>query len=427
MILILKNIKIKKLLINIVFIVFINNLLYGQNPLNNNTFLPKPTGNYIVGTKNFYITDSTRFEKFKKRKNKFRRYNVKAWYPSDSTYGKYPEKYLDQYKPVVIADIFKSKGATEDIMVSIMKNNTYSYCNVPVSDKLDKYPVIIFSHGYYFGISELYSAFMENLASNGYIVLSITHPYEQPYAEFSDGTVATLIKKYASLAFLQWSIIEKLQFRKTNTPEKNKKVTINYLRKLKRFDKSLDLWVDDTRNLIDQLENRNIFSFFNNKIDIDNIGISGQSFGGAVAGQCCLVDERIKAGINLDCFQFGDVIDNDFKKPFMLIESEKNVWQKANKYIYSKQSFAFYSITIKNSKHFIFSDVAIFPNITSKERFGLIGNVNGYETISIINEYSLDFFNFTLKNQFSEKLEKQIDNKYIKLIYRTNNESSLKR
>ena len=53
-------------------------------------------------------------------------------------------------------------------------------------------PVLLFSHGYTAHPSA-YTALLEDLASHGYVVLSVVHPYEAMAAALADGRVVTIL------------------------------------------------------------------------------------------------------------------------------------------------------------------------------------------------------------------------------------------
>lgn len=57
------------------------------------------------------------------------------------------------------------------------------------------YPLIVFSHGAFGVIDSNYSTCME-LASNGYVVASIAHPYHAMYVEKTDGDVITVSQDF---------------------------------------------------------------------------------------------------------------------------------------------------------------------------------------------------------------------------------------
>src|SRR5690554_1176386 len=288
------------------------------------TLLPKPTGEYQIATQKLFLTDTLRKEKFTSRR-KYREIYVKIWYPVRAE-GEYEYEYfLNDYPTKVVADIFKSVGLDRDLVDIIKQTQTHSLSEDFELPSGQKFPVILFNPGFYFGMSDFYTAIIENLASHGYIVCCINHPYEQPFVE-SSGKDAYMKKKKAQLAYLPLFLMEKFRNFKIDTDEEIEATTRLYLKKLKRFDKILRRWTADNDFFISYLEkvsnsptSPSLFAGMN----LDRMGVLGQSVGGSVSGQLCLQNsERIKAGINLDCFQFGDMIDEPLQTPFMLMQSE---------------------------------------------------------------------------------------------------------
>lgn len=365
------------------------------------TFLPKPAGEYFVGTRNVFFTDKNRKEKLTVKCSDRRSLQVKIWYPSDRK-GEIENQYLKDYSAEILAKSYKVFSDEKSFFDSLKSYNTFSYENIPVSKKEEKFPVIFFSPGFYFGLDDFYSSIMENLASHGYIVVSVTHPYDQVIANSAEGKILKLNKYRMFKAYMQWKKVELFH---TKTPDstgtkKTIRILNAYFRGMKVFDKSLDIWVKDVQFVLDTLEKINnglSGELFYRTIDFSKVGALGQSFGGAVAGQLCYIDKRFKAGVNLDCFQFGDVYDHEMKKPFMLLYSDSYpLWTVANKIIYTGTN-PFYSFNIKNTKHFIFSDCCIFPAQSNKKLRELIGPGDGMVNVKLINEYIIDFFDHYLK------------------------------
>ncbi len=377
----------------------------------NNSFLLKPTGKYSVGVKEMFAVDSTRKEKLKLFHNTLRKLYIKVWYPADKPPAntKY-NKYLSTYNAKDVYKVFKVKKVSIADIDSLKKYDTYSFNDIDISKAEKEYPVILFNPGFYFGMSDLYTCFMEELASNGFIVFSIVHPYHQPLVTYPDGDVAKLKKKKAQLAFMEWAIKENIKIEKVNTIEEVERLTRENLRQLKRFNKIVKLWVVDNSFFIDylQIANQDTSAFFYSKLDMNRLGVFGQSIGGAAAGQLCFTDDRLKAGINLDCFQFGDIVDNDMQTPFMLIESEfQKPWNVGNDYIFSKTTNDFYSILFLNTTHLLACDAPILPVLSEEQKMSFYGDVDGGKSLKLINKYILDFFNFYLKNISSDFLEKE--------------------
>lgn len=371
------------------------------------SFLRKPTGKYLIGTKDIVLIDSLRKEIFTSTKNDFRNIPLKIWYPADCNEGVEPDFYLQKYSSSDLYKAYVDFSEDSTIFSKLQKEITNSYTGIKISKQENSYPIIIFSQGFYFGLDEFYTHFMENLASNGYIVISITHPYDQKISTLYDNKPAKLKKMRALKAYFQWKWAS---FIKTKNPDVNNlrqcnRMLKSYLRTMKIFDRSLDIWIDDSQFVINCLASSEMekrFPFLENRADTSKIGSYGQSFGGAVAGQLSFVDKRIKATANLDGFQFGDIYNSELNKPVLALHSDAYAdWIVANQHIYSKTK-PYYMYIFKNSKHFIFSDCVFFHLLSKIEKENLIGSTDGVKTLKMINLLVLDFFNYYLKNENSE-------------------------
>jgi predicted dienelactone hydrolase len=375
------------------------------------SILPKPSGSYKIGLMSLSLTDSSRAEKYLHH-SAFRRVQLDIWYPANPDINAKNVSYLEGFSSKLIYDIFKSKGIRMGLLDSIKKTPTHASLRPAVASGQSKFPLIIFSPGFYFGMAPLYSAFMENLASQGYIVCSISHPYEQPYIKFTNGDEAYLKKKKSQLTYLQLWWAYKLQFRKPDSPEQIERITRNYLRKLKRFDRMVDLWKKDIEfvlNYFEQSQKKKIGEIAVHKMDLSRIGIFGQSFGGALAGQLCVDDKRVLAGLNLDGFQFGDLIDKPLQKPFMLIQSGYNaLWNYGNSAIYAHPKADFYLVDIPKARHLIFSDAALLTDVPQVNKLDMIGHVQGPLVLNQLNQLILAFFNFYLKDKEAPLLQKNL-------------------
>jgi hypothetical protein len=374
--------------------------LTGTVAIGQRTFLPKPTGSYFVGTQNLFLTDNSRKEKITLKGGDKRQLKVKIWYPSDEK-GATENLYLKDYAGKLLWESYRIFNDDASFFDSLKTYKTFSYEGIPVSGRQEKFPVIIFSQGYYFGLDDFYTVFMENLASHGFIVVSITRPYDQVIANTADGKILKL-KKYRMLrAYLQWKKVAFLHKKNPDTTNarQTNRILRAYLRGMRVFDRSVNMWTKDIQFVLDTLPKMNDTSVHGKlyeKMDFLKVATLGQSVGGAVAGQACYLDNRIKAGVNLDCFQFGDLYRQEMKKPFMLLQSDTYpLWAIANKIIYSKTT-PFYSFKLENTRHFIFSDCCLFPVEANKKMRELIGPGISINNVHLINEYLVDFYNHYL-------------------------------
>lgn len=355
------------------------------------SFLPTPSGKFTIGTTEITLTDSTR-----KIKGQFQQIPIKIWYPAINNENKNYSLYLEKYTVEEIFDAYKDFSENDSFFFELKNYRTNSYKNIP-SDTSEKFPLIIFSPGYYFGLDDFYTSFMENLASNGYIIASISHPYDQKITYVNNQKIE--LKKFrAIVAYSQWKIAAFFKTKKPD-PENHKKVNRmlnNYLFSMKIFDSSLKRWVMDSKFTLFYFQNNSIINNIILNIDTTKIASFGQSFGGAVAGQICYEDNRIKAACNLDGFQFGNLHNNSMKKPMLVIHSENYYdWIVGNKYIYMNTNPLYFHV-IKNSKHFIFSDCPLFP-FDNEKIYNLTGTTYGTKPIEYINKIVLEFFDKHLK------------------------------
>jgi predicted dienelactone hydrolase len=167
-------------------------------------------------------------------------------------------------------------------------------------------------------------------------------------------------------------------------------------------------WSEDLGFLLDEFTLRkeageHIFKNLNTK----SVGVIGFSKGGAAAGQFCVSDERCTAGINLSGFMFGDAVNKNFKRPFMIMESVEEDCQECtpiSAVLYENAENDAYMVRINGASHVNFTDFSLmFNNFIGLKGIG-IGPINGHRFLQIQNHYVLSFFNQYLKGVPSDLL-----------------------
>jgi hypothetical protein len=85
--------------------------------------------------------------------------------------------------------------------------------------------------------------------------------------------------------------------------------------------KLLVMWTSDTRFVVvgSQRLNQDSSGRLSGRMDLDRLGMSGHSFGGATALQFCHDDSRCKAAVDLDGIPFGSVVREGLTKPCMFV------------------------------------------------------------------------------------------------------------
>lgn len=123
-----------------------------------------------------------------------------------------PAILLPQYRPIEQTGAYEVAGAaytyTDDARLETY-TDTGDYREVNVEFWYPKngdgtYPLIVFSHGM-FGIKMSNESIFRELASHGYVVCSIDHPFQSFYTKNEDGEVTIVDKGYMN-DYNEWSV-----------------------------------------------------------------------------------------------------------------------------------------------------------------------------------------------------------------------------
>ena len=354
--------------------------------------LPKTTGKFSVGTTNILL-ETNREEIITSTPNDKRRLMIKVWYPTNDSEGN-QDLYIDKGGRFGFA---KKYGLPFSTFNYLDKVGTDVWKNAKISE--GPFPVLIFSHGYH-SKANCYYALLSEIVSHGYIIFGINHTYESTGTTFPNGEIKFFDFEYSTRILENtWNIIEPSidAFQTTQTFEERhpiiKKSLKNYFVK-----DIIEYWADDIENVSEKLQVWNKKGFFKNKLNLHQVGIFGHSRGGAAAGEVLLHENDIKAGINLDGVQWGQMVDTCFHKPFLLLSSD---WPEShpnyNKHAYvNKSKSDFYEGIIKKSGHSNFMDI---PFMIPVNAINEAGTINPHVAIDITTEVVVSFFNKYLKNQ----------------------------
>ncbi len=311
---------------------------------------PKPTGKYAVGT-NVFTAAEERDEVL--RPGTKRRISARIYYPvfKESIEGMAKTKYMSKDMFMGLKKAFMLPLKYEKVDAD-GGNTSEAYTDAPWIEG-EKFPLIIFNHGYV-AFKESNSFLCIELASRGYIILSVSHPLEAACTEYTDGPAVyedkKVIKKSQSPFFLNLMAQKKLT-RDQGSLEKNAKHFDEYQAKFGLFMKGrIGEWQKDIYAALDTAKQR-----FGEHIDLERIGITGHSFGGAMAYYLCMNDPQFKCGVNIDGGLFGDYIGMIMEKPFMQITSENYEYLVSRGYM--DHTAPAYKAVFRDMKHQGFSDL----------------------------------------------------------------------
>ena len=374
------------------------------------TALPKPTGVFQIGRMHLNFIDENRVDPSPLAEGKKRDVPIMIWYPIDDSGTSSPLKLMKRQDLDSLKKFFRFQLIPDEIC-DILTN---SYENGTITDKIRKLPVLIFNHGLT-GFMEQSTILMEHMASHGYIIVSVGHPYDG-VASYPDGrSIPIDVKKY------------KEYFEGSNTEEQDKKFN-EYLTQIQREDISvkemkkltekrlldrelmnneinmpqIEVWIDDVlfiKDILERINEGKIESQFKEKMDlVKGIGVFGHSYGGATAMLSCGLDDQLKYAINIDGGMFSGVKKRfKFNQPSMFMYCEETTG--LNKYFYTINKDDTYNICMKNSKHIDFADVAYIMKNWMKELPETFGKIDGDLMVRITNNYVLSFFDKYIKDK----------------------------
>ncbi|KAH6609060.1 paf acetylhydrolase family [Trichoderma cornu-damae] len=297
--------------------------------------VPGPTGPYAVAMKEQPLTDASRADPLDATgKSKTRRLLVSLYLPVDKSRRSCPAVTVPYMTPPVAAS-YGQQAAQVGLPDTFYDQFLMEFCNLKklspcgqASNKDKKYPLILFDPG--FGESRLvYSAMARSLASHGYVVVAVDHPFDAPAVQFPDGTVIEGVDLDSS----ELSVLQKV----------------------------LKVRTDDITFVIGQLENQTIMkpllADFPGAVDYTKIAIWGHSFGGATAASVTHADKRVLGGLDLDGMLVDPILSTNITKPFILAgrkghDAEDPTWNQFWPHLKGERM----EIAIADTQHGAFKD-----------------------------------------------------------------------
>ena len=225
-----------------------------------------------------------------------------------------------------------------------------------------KLPAIVYNHG---GGSypEDNRVLMENLASNGYVAISIGHPLSSSAIRYPNGNLIHAdFDAYGrtSLSYEQQVELNDQWNRTFNVDsyEEYFDLISDYITTPDPSTKQVYDWVAETLSVLIDLRSLPVVGA---NIDRDRIAFAGYSFGGATAVELCRFEDICRAVINLDGLPAGTpgIMETDLGKPFLVVSSNKTAGAidkfTPNQFLAVQNSGDSYNILIPEATHSQFS------------------------------------------------------------------------
>ena len=353
---------------------------------------PVPTGEYAVGTFTYTVYND-REETLYCAPGTKRSIPVRVYYPV----------YRESVK-----DLPKARYLSKDMVEAIKKNfyvplnydkleqsgenRSECYENAPFIEG-SRFPLILFSHGYG-GYRETNTFLLIELASHGYVVASIGHPYEGILTELDDGTKYKLAKGITSKCYSPMipAVLALLKVtRAKGTNEELWALFDSVQRKYIRFIgmERLPEWELDTKAAFKYLKENH-----SDLIDIESgVGVGGHSMGGLTAFALCEDEpETFVCGINMDGGLFGDHKGKEINVPFLQLNCDTNKTAVTVAFLINK-AVAYHAV-LRDMQHLGFTDLKHVIPMKS-----MVGGLDPNIAHDAVCRIHLEFFDTYLKKQ----------------------------
>lgn len=365
--------------------------------------LPKPTGPFAVGKKSFRMIDSSCAEIFTEDPNDVRNLHVTTWYPADLKNRIPVATYWDKKR--ITGRAYSENAGMGPFWyshLSVVKTN--SHPGAPVASVPKSFPVIIYSPSF-FGLNTENTMLMEELASQGYVVFSIAHTYETITSVFPDGSHITGNLDYISTLFDSHADDERHLYQDYEASDdvSEKRELLQQIFVVDELSlKFIQIRKNDVVFVLNEIVKlNNNESLFVSKLDLNNVGVMGWSFGGATTAEACIADSRIKAGINIDGWPVGELFNSKepLNQPFLFIRSgvDDEMETLVSGIIYDKIENSGYVVSIKEARHMNFWDFPLFFKIYKYIDFW--GPIDARRLLEINTTYIAGFFDRYLKDK----------------------------
>ncbi len=360
--------------------------------------LPEPTGPFTIGTTSLFFTDHTRPDHFSGKEEGFREISVRVWYPAKKPSKGKSVPYMQADEARYMAEFL---NLPPFLLSHFKRVKTRSYPGaIPENGP---FPLVLYSPS---GDLIQNTGLFQELASRGYMVFSVGHPYWNAFTYGPQGQVIPFDNQndyYQSLWEEEGSEqVNALKEQVTTAPDllKKKKAQKKLNASMPLEVADIRLWAQDLGFLLDQLEKPDPdHAWLSSHIDFESIGVIGFSKGGVAAGQFVVTDPRCRAGVNPSGFMFGDATDSGSARPFLILENREE-WcidcKPICEVFYENAQNDAFMVRIQGAEHGNFSDWSLVGPFLKLS--GIIGSIDGQRFLEIQNRYVGSFFDRYLKD-----------------------------
>ncbi|WP_299528329.1 dienelactone hydrolase family protein [uncultured Streptomyces sp.] len=337
---------------------------------------PEPSGPFAVGTRVVQWTDPLRPESFTADPHDRRTVVLQLWYPArKGPAGGQRAQYLgrtEQEARTVSDALAREAGLPGFLVDGVPRARTHAVFGAPVAGGGERFPVVLFSPGSG-GVRTQNTAWAEELASHGYVVVALDHPYDSAAVVLADGR--TIHAKIAS----------------TGDRDEDGRLAVGWTAV-----RAADLRFALTQlEHLDRGENTDPLT---GRLDTGRVAVTGHSMGGAAALQAARQDRRFDAVIDLDGYPHGPALPALQQPALALTQAitpatDPRYLPRLTEALRAGTATS-YRLTVPGAAHLTFMDSPLYlPPVPST-----VGSLGRHESPHVVAATTLAFLDATLRH-----------------------------
>ncbi len=342
-----------------------------------NPVFPTPTGRYAVGTTIVEWTEPDRPETWTTDPDDVRTLQAQIWYPAEASPDDVERaQYMgrSQAEARVTAETFADYlEVPRTVFDSALMARTNAAPDAPVASGKERFPVVLFTPGMGAGRTTN-TAWAEELASRGYVVAALDHPYDTTAVVFADGRTVGRPEFSIDSDGDGYRLGEELAAVKASD-------------------------LSSALTYLGRLDSGDVESSLAGRLDTGRAAVVGMSAGVGGAFQAARTDERFSAVIALDGFPY-DANPGPYDQPVLALTNQIGLdnnpkYPPALKRMLEFSTATSYMLIIPGATHATFTDAPLWwPPDPS-----MVGSLGRTEGHRIICEVTLGFLDAELRDQ----------------------------
>lgn len=331
--------------------------------------LPSPPGSANVHITHFPLTDTSRVDPFAPCCNQPRRLMVTLYQPATCQ-----QTEAITYIPPTSAAALKTLFGLYLPNISF-DNFQLQVC--PQAPLNNDAPLLFFSPGY-LAPRVIYAVILQWVASLGFNILAIDHPYDGTIVEYPDGSYV----EYANVTIPD-EILTLLAPR-----------------------------IEDVSSVLNAVTNNTRCQQLGiPTLNTERMAVFGHSLGGATAVGAMLAEPRLLAGCNIDGGLWGDEVTMNNDRPFLLLTAENHPgWDTSLGENWPYLTGRKWHLEIGGTAHNTLVDFTVLSsllgtNLTDPAVEAFIGTIDSIRILTILREYIAAFFHEILEAKHGELLD----------------------